>query len=888
MPRPARLSAAMVACGAVLHRLWPSADHSCLSFLWAEPDQYVRWLGSGGNLPVKLAGGKAAVLHQLAGWTDLGARVPQGLVVLTPALQEALGGMESKLPSAPEDLPTSLSKIRAFLTEPSPLPQEVQRALLKLRASGRRFAVRSSAIHEDSELSAFAGLFRTKLHVKPDGLEAALREVWASAFTPEVFANLQRHGLGVQHVAVLIQPMVAAWVSGVAFSRNPKQSRGGHGSVAVSAGGGAGAVVDGAADAEDFAVDRISWEVRRYSSDGQVSEQDARRVAKLAVQLEEQLQMEALDIEFAIDAQGEIFLLQARPDTAFPWRPPSPGRWIKQKELVCVPRGPLAPLCQQPVLAGLDGGLQVLSAKYAAPMEFRSEVVNGGFVYRKAEDRRMSLFWWVCSALPQIRRVVLTRSWEAEIESWPEVKRSLLGSLNTLKEAQLSELSDDMLLGHIQSCVELLQEATLNHRRFSGVMASFLYLLHFSRLHAVNEAQLLKLLEQSAAETHRSAAFSAAGAGIQALLAALDEKSMQRIRSALGQGEDIIGVLDGIAGSGTPATQHAQRLLQDAKFWVLGADIMSPTVYEEKTWLAAEVTRGLELRAELRSRGTEELGASEIEAQVPAEHRAEFLRLFHWAVQAAPIREDRFVFHHEATALLRWAVLEAGSRVPGAGQETEMALAAPSVEVLKRAMAGDQEAQKELAESHRMFKGRSQMSDADVPAELPIPKQAKHLRGPWLPGLSAALGWLPFFQGSSWAVALEMIVDWRRLDDGGARHEGSPAHSSDSEGGSYKVLSGTAVQDECGVVKGIARVGPEGLQEGEILIVHETSEAFVQYFSKIKAIVTETGGILSHAAVNAREYKLPCLISVKGACAIAVSGQEVQIDCRTGELALLG
>ena len=291
---------------------------------------------------MKLAGGKAAVLHQLAGCqTDLGARVPQGLVVLTPALQEALGGMESKLPSAPEDLPTSLSKIRAFLTEPS-LPQEVQRALLKLQASGRRFAVRSSAINEDSELSAFAGLFRTKLHVKPDGLEAALREVWASAFTPEarpassslawdgcvrghffggfqgktgqdraagaqlllllgcrpgfrdlafgvsrssgffdmpprhaawqVFANLQRHGLGVQHVAVLIQPMVAAWVSGVAFSRNPKQSRGGHGSVAVSAGGGAGAVVDGAADAEDFAVDRSSWEVRRYSSDGQAGE----------------------------------------------------------------------------------------------------------------------------------------------------------------------------------------------------------------------------------------------------------------------------------------------------------------------------------------------------------------------------------------------------------------------------------------------------------------------------------------------------------------------------------------------------------------------------------------------------------------------------------------
>lgn len=50
----------------------------------------------------------------------------------------------------------------------------------------------------------------------------------------------------------------------------------------------------------------------------------------------------------------------------------------------------------------------------------------------------------------------------------------------------------------------------------------------------------------------------------------------------------------------------------------------------------------------------------------------------------------------------------------------------------------------------------------------------------------------------------------------------------------------------------------------------------------ISGIVTEIGGLISHGAVNAREYGIPCLVGANGACRLLKSGDMALLDCQKG------
>lgn len=70
--------------------------------------------------------------------------------------------------------------------------------------------------------------------------------------------------------------------------------------------------------------------------------------------------------------------------------------------------------------------------------------------------------------------------------------------------------------------------------------------------------------------------------------------------------------------------------------------------------------------------------------------------------------------------------------------------------------------------------------------------------------------------------------------------------------------------------------------EGDILVAPETTPAFVPLMRKATAIVTEGGGITSHAAIVSRELGIPCVISVKGLMAVVKNGDEVEVDADKG------
>jgi pyruvate,water dikinase len=95
-----------------------------------------------------------------------------------------------------------------------------------------------------------------------------------------------------------------------------------------------------------------------------------------------------------------------------------------------------------------------------------------------------------------------------------------------------------------------------------------------------------------------------------------------------------------------------------------------------------------------------------------------------------------------------------------------------------------------------------------------------------------------------------------------------------------------------GVAEGTARVvaGPEDFSRvgvGDVLVTTTTTPAWTPLFPSLAALVTETGGVLSHAAVVAREYRLPAIVGAAGATRAIRDGARVRVDGTTGTITLL-
>lgn len=69
---------------------------------------------------------------------------------------------------------------------------------------------------------------------------------------------------------------------------------------------------------------------------------------------------------------------------------------------------------------------------------------------------------------------------------------------------------------------------------------------------------------------------------------------------------------------------------------------------------------------------------------------------------------------------------------------------------------------------------------------------------------------------------------------------------------------------------------------GEILVTNQTTPEFVPCMKKAAAIITEQGGITSHAAIVSRELKKPCIIGTKIATKVLMDGEVVEVDARNG------
>jgi len=95
-----------------------------------------------------------------------------------------------------------------------------------------------------------------------------------------------------------------------------------------------------------------------------------------------------------------------------------------------------------------------------------------------------------------------------------------------------------------------------------------------------------------------------------------------------------------------------------------------------------------------------------------------------------------------------------------------------------------------------------------------------------------------------------------------------------------------------GVIEGIARVAHNikeaaELQPGEILIAPVTDVGWTPYFSLIAGLATDVGSAVSHGAVIAREYGLPCIVNMQVATSTFNTGDRVRLDADAGILTKL-
>ena len=95
-----------------------------------------------------------------------------------------------------------------------------------------------------------------------------------------------------------------------------------------------------------------------------------------------------------------------------------------------------------------------------------------------------------------------------------------------------------------------------------------------------------------------------------------------------------------------------------------------------------------------------------------------------------------------------------------------------------------------------------------------------------------------------------------------------------------------------GMVTGRARVINDlqdihQLQTGEILVTRFTDTGWTSKFAVLTGIITETGGVLCHAAICAREYGVPCIVCAKGATSKIQTGMKIEMDGASGTIRIV-
>ncbi|MEE8191697.1 MAG: PEP/pyruvate-binding domain-containing protein [Gemmatimonadales bacterium] len=830
---------------------------------------YVLELSELSHGEIERAGAKAANLGELA---RAGFLVPDGFVLTTDAFGRFLAANAINPDSSSEAVAAA------------PLPADIADALLAAAASfgDVPLAVRSSGVAEDLPGASFAGQYETVLDVRgAEALVAAVRRCWASAFSQRVATYGAAQGQrGAGGMAVLVQRLVPAEAAGVAFSANPVTGE--RTESVVSAVRGLGErLVSGQASPDEWLV-KGNDAVCQRAPEGAIDAARARAVADLARRVEAHFGCPQ-DIEWAV-ALGKVFLLQARPITALPEPIPAPipvpvepppGFW--QREASHAPQ-PHSPMNRSVIFAPRNAALKHSFDESGLLLETVEMREIGGWEYTRlvplgGKDRPAPPAWLMpllIRVVPQMRSrikqcVEAIRSDRPGrfIRRWYEEWRpGLTARIAELRDIDLAVLSDSRLDDHVSKVTALLSESADVHFLLHGPLALTQGDLVFTcrDLLGWDERQTFEMLsglsEKSTEPARRLAELARMARErptIRNLLERVDEGTVSRLAEANDEFAVAFAAYQWEFGCRALRYEVADPTVAETPALILGL-IRDQIV---RGYDPAAVASALE-----QKRAAVVADARATLAGRSAKERERFERVLARAEQSYPVREDNEFYTLSAPlALVRYVVLELGHRLADRG------MIAQREDVFFLEMEEARAALREGGDQHALV-ARRKAERAWVEVH---PGPASYGKDPGPPPSFAALP-------PEARLAMEVLLWYTdRIF--------APEQSEQEQAVGATTVRGISASP--GQYTGPVRVIMSEaefykLQAGDVLVCPITSPVWSVLFPSIGALVTDTGGILSHPAIIAREYQVPAVVAAGNATHLLRDGQIVTVDGSAG------
>ncbi len=449
---------------------------------------------------------------------------------------------------------------------------------------------------------------------------------------------------------------------------------------------------------------------------------------------------------------------------------------------------------------------------------------------------------------------VESRRWLQDLKEWDELKQESIARNTALQSADFSQLDRQGLIEYLEACFENAEEMVYRHHKYSvgSVLPIGRFLDVATRSSGLTPVAVAPLLKGSTPVSK-----GIGGEQLLALATAITEAGISKQELMSQSPESALAKLRNNAAINSSLNDY----LSIAGYMLIGGYCISEkTLNESPNIILARISEALEPRIEPEFDRELERRVRE---KIPESDIAEFDQSLADARMANRMRDERGIYNDIwGAGISRTAILEAGRRLlheDGVLSNQELSLDA-SHEELVSLLKGEPaitEAELQDRRDWRMSKSIDEVPEflGDAPAAPP------------------PIEWLP--------VKIQPTMRAFSLVMGNVFDE--PKEATEK-------VSGLAVSP--GVYEGIAKViistrDFDRLDKGDVLVTKNTSAGFNVVLPIIGALVTDRGGILSHAAIVSREFGIPGVVGTKNASQLIKDGDRVRVNGDTGEVEIL-
>ena len=538
--------------------------------------------------------------------------------------------------------------------------------------------------------------------------------------------------------------------------------------------------------------------------------------------------------------------------TELRFEPPGPGFW--ELDAVHFPR-PATRYWIEVHSEPLKRGTTEFARSYGMLIGGLEYAYVNGFAYRTAipppDDE-------VPQRFQRAEEVFRQKFWREQVNDWNvSVKPASIKAHTELQSVNPDGLSNDALAAFLTRCRDHHAAMLYQHMRFSAtaVVPTGDFLAHVGDWTGLPAAEVLGLMRGA------SPVSAGSSAEFERLIAAIrqDPRARQQLDAA-GDPQHALEALRSLdRGTGAAVSAYLDlvgyRLLD-------GFDISNPFALEMPDALLRAIRAALEGTTARASDVQDRI--ADVRAKVPAQHRAEFDELLEEARVTYPIRDERGVFSDIwASGLMRRAALAAGRRLAGKGRIHDAAhFVDAGIDEMRALLSGANSPSAD--ELLKRSEYRASHSSKEAPLVLGTPPSP-----PDLSGLPPAAGRMMRATG----IALQAL-----FGSSEAPHEKHRLRGLAASRGVYE-----------GPARRISRPSEfDRIVRGDVLVTESTTEAFNILLPLLGAIVTDSGGLLSHSAIVAREYGIPGVVGTREATERIADGVRVRVDGDAGEVEVLG